>query len=713
MMDTLSSPVLGIRASYSEAAAAVLKPRPRRLCSSTVATTKTFRTAAIVSSGSNLPDDEYDGKASFISNANASISRSGSKSGRRASSATTASAAVVTTDTAASPKVQPSSHRETVQGEKLEHGSFGLDLDSGSREIPPPSRPAAGASSVSRGTSAPTVLPRTAKPLPISTATAFPGPSLAATVCNALDAFINTFIDGPPRPSVDPSRVLCGNFSPVAELPPTPCPVVKGSIPPCLAGGAYIRNGPNPQYLPQGPHHLFDGDGMLHSLLLPPGDGASPILCSRFVRTYKYGVEREAGEPVMPNAFASFHGLPGLARGAVVAARVATGQMNPLQGIGLANTSLAVVGDRLLAMGESDLPYAVQVDGRTGDITTLGRHDFGGELAIAMTAHPKKDPATGEVFAFRYGPVPPFLSYFRFDREGNKCGPEVPIYGVQQPSFLHDFAITRRYALFPDMQIVMKPLDLVLGGSPVGTDPSKVPRLGILPRYATSERDMRWVELPGFNPVHTINAWEEDPDGNVVVLVAPNVMSVEHALERTELVHACVEMVRIDLRDGTVTRTPLSAGNFDFGVINPAYVGRKNRYGYVGIGDPMPKISGVAKLDFEKAAAAAAGGTSSATTDCVVASRLFGPGCFGGEPFFVAKDANDEEADEDDGYLVSYVHDEINGESRFVVMDAKSPELETVAEVLLPRRVPYGFHGLFVSQREIHDTLKHGGRSTR
>lgn len=618
------------------------------------------------------------------------------------------------TDTAASSTIEPTSRRATVSDERLENGSFGPDIDSGGRNVPPPSRPVAGVARVITGTRFPT-LPPAAKPLPMSTSTAIPIPSLAATVCNALDAFINSFIDGPPRPSVDPSRVLCGNFAPVGELPPTPCPVVKGSIPPCLAGGAYIRNGPNPQYLPQGPHHLFDGDGMLHSLLLPAANGpddAVPILCSRFVRTYKYGVEREAGEPVMPNAFASFHGLPGIARGAVVAARVMTGQMNPLQGIGLANTSLAVVGDRLLALGESDLPYAVQVDDRTGDITTLGRHDFGGELAMAMTAHPKKDPVTGEVFAFRYGPVPPFLSYFRFDRQGRKSGPEVPIYGVLQPTFLHDFAITRHYALFPDMQIVMNPMDLFRGGSPVGTNPSKVPRLGILPRYATSERDMRWVEMPGFNPVHTINAWEEDPAGNVVVLVAPNLMTVEHALERTELVHACVEMVRIDLRDGTVTRTPLSAGNFDFGVINPAYVGRKNRYGYVGIGDPMPKISGVAKLDFEKAAAAAAGNTSSATTDCVVASRLFGLGCFGGEPFFVANNPQaHDEADEDDGYLVSYVHDEINGESRFVVMDAKSPELEIVAEVLLPRRVPYGFHGLFVSQREIHDALRHEGRS--
>jgi len=133
--------------------------------------------------------------------------------------------------------------------------------------------------------------------------------------CSALEEAINTFVDPPAlRPSVDPRNVLSTNFAPVDELPPTPCPVVRGAIPRCLAGGAYIRNGPNPQHLPRGPHHLFDGDGMLHSLLLPTAESPSsdPVLCSRYVQTYKYLVERDAGAPVVPNVFSGFHGVAGL-----------------------------------------------------------------------------------------------------------------------------------------------------------------------------------------------------------------------------------------------------------------------------------------------------------------------------------------------------------------------------------------------------------------
>ncbi|KAL0352032.1 UNVERIFIED_CONTAM: putative carotenoid cleavage dioxygenase 4, chloroplastic [Sesamum calycinum] len=74
------------------------------------------------------------------------------------------------------------------------------------------------------------------------------------------------------------------------------------------------------------------------------------------------------------------------------------------------------------------------------------------------------------------------------------------------------------------------------------------------------------------------------------------------------------------------------------------------------------------------------------------------PGCIGGEPFFVP---NNPATDEDDGFLVTYVHDERTQVSKFLVMDAKSPTLQIVAAVKLPQRVPTGFHGLFVSQSHL------------
>lgn len=502
-------------------------------------------------------------------------------------------------------------------------------------------------------------------------------------IFNLFDDFINNFVDPPVRSSVNPKQALSGNFAPVTELPPTECQVIKGSLPSAL-DGAYIRNGPNPQYLPRGPYHLFDGDGMLHSIRISQGRA---VLCSRFVKTYKYTVERDAGFPLLPNVFSGFNGLTASAtRGAISAARVASGLYNPANGIGNANTSLAFFGDRLYALAESDLPYAVRLTA-DGDVETVGRNDFNGELFMSMTAHPKIDPDTGETFAFRYGPVPPFLTYFRFDPTGAKQ-PDVPVFSLTSPSMLHDFAITKKYAVFTDIQIGMNPMEMIGGGSPVGLDASKVSRIGIIPKYAKDDSEMRWFEVPGFNIMHAVNAWDED---DAVVMVAPNILSAEHTLERMELVHALVEKVRIDLKTGIVSRQPISTRNLDFAVINPAYQGKKNRFVYAGVGDPMPKISGVVKLDV----------SGDEHKESIVASRMYGQGCFGGEPFFVAREPENPEAEEDDGYVVSYVHDEKTGESRFLVMDAKSSELETVAEVKLPRRVPYGFHGLFVRDSDL------------
>jgi carotenoid cleavage dioxygenase len=50
---------------------------------------------------------------------------------------------------------------------------------------------------------------------------------------------------------------------------------------------------------------------------------------------------------------------------------------------------------------------------------------------------------------------------------------------------------------------------------------------------------------------------------------------------------------------------------------------------------------------------------------------------------------------EDDGYLMTYVHDAQSDTSRFVIMDAATMDNTPVASVELPR-VPSGFHGSWI-----------------
>ncbi|KAL8498714.1 hypothetical protein ACS0TY_021881 [Phlomoides rotata] len=518
--------------------------------------------------------------------------------------------------------------------------------------------------------------------------------SLLANIFNALDDFICNFLDQPLRPSVDPERVLSDYNAPVEELPPTACDTVEGSLPPCL-DGAYIRNGPNPQFTPNGrPYHFLDGDGMLHMIKISKGKAT---FCSRYVITHKHTVEREIGYPFVPSIFASFNGpAASLSRAVLTAARVLSGQFDPLnRGFGAANTSLALFARHIYALCESDLPYAVKVT-RGGDITTLGRHDFeASEPFVRMTAHPKIDRRTGEAFAYGYRSTPPFVTLFRINSEGRKLK-GVPISSMGGATTLHDFAVTENYVVFPDMQLVVNPWSILRGKSPVEMDPGKVPRVGIIRKNAEDDKEMVWVDAPGFNPFHVINAWEEE-GGDKIVIVATNALALDRFLEEIGSSELTMEKVTIDVKERTVKRRPLSSVYLEFGVINPAYAANKSRYVYATIIDTNRTL-GVVKLDLSLMNEEKEEDTGQ---DCTVASRLHGPGCCISEPFFVARQPENPGAEEDDGYLVSYYYDGNAKLSKFLVMDARSPTLDIIVAVKLPQRVPDGFHGLFLSESDI------------
>ncbi|KAL6989624.1 9-cis-epoxycarotenoid dioxygenase [Sarracenia purpurea var. burkii] len=504
---------------------------------------------------------------------------------------------------------------------------------------------------------------------------------VVASLFTTLSTKIKVMINPTLHPSVDPKFVLKGNFAPVDEMPPTEFLVVEGELPHSL-DGVYIRNGPNPQHEPLGPHHLFEGDGMLHSVRLSRGHAT---FCSRYVKTYKYKLERDARVPMIPNFLSGFYGLVDVGHCVTAMVRALIGQISLTSGFGIANTSLSFFYNTIFAMAENDLPYAIRLT-QEGDIETIRRFDFGGKAPPNMTAHPKIDAQMGEIFSFQCFPVFPYLTFFCFDADGSKQS-KVPIFSLQSPSYIHDFAITNQYAVFPLTQLEMDPFNLMAcKGMPVRSQPTKVPQIGVIPRYATSDSEMKWFMVPGFNALHIINAWEDD-HGNIVI-IATNALNIENFFHNMNKVHFSLEKLRINMKTHGIERTILSEKSLELGSINPKYAGRKNRYVYMAVGEHVPKMTGLVKIDLE--------------FGCEVASRSHGRDCFGGEAFFVGRDAtNDLECDEDDGFLVSYLHNEIANESQFVVMDAKSPSLDVMAIVKLPGRVPYGFHGIFLKEREL------------
>ncbi|EOY13847.1 Nine-cis-epoxycarotenoid dioxygenase 4 [Theobroma cacao] len=353
---------------------------------------------------------------------------------------------------------------------------------------------------------------------------------------------------------------------------------------------------------------------MLHSLRLSNG---LATYCNRYIKTHKYMLERDAGFPIIPNMLSGFYGLLDIFRFLMVMKRIMIGHLDIMKGIGVANTSLAFVSGKLLALCESDLPYIVNLT-QQGDIETLGRWDFDKKLLSNMTAHPKVDMETKETFAFSWSFTFPHLTFFRIDEKGVKHN-EVPIFSMHKPSLIHDFALTKSFAIFHETQLIFS-LAKVLTGR-------------------------------GFNAAHIINPWENGTEE--IVFVASNVKTVKDFLFNRKL--------------GIVLGKE-----------------KKTRYAYLGVLDETPKTSGLVKIDLE--------------TGNEVGRRFYGLGCFGGEPFFVRRNSDEDvECEEDDGFVMTYVHNEHTDETIFLLMDAQSPEFTTIAAVKLPRRVPYGFHGLFLT----------------
>jgi carotenoid cleavage dioxygenase len=428
------------------------------------------------------------------------------------------------------------------------------------------------------------------------------------------------------------NRYLEGVYAPVTEEVTVTELDVTGTIPEHL-DGRYLRNGPNPRQADPATYHWFTGDGMVHGIRLR--GGRAEWYRNRYVRA-----EDGAGGP---------------------------------------NTNVIGHAGKTLAIVEAGgaPPYEL-----TDELETVGPCDFGGTLEQGYTAHPKRDPATGELHAVSY-----FwgwgndVAYTVVDTSGRvRKEVRVPFGGS---GMVHDFSLTERHAVLYDLPVLFDPDEAMAGTSfPYHWVDDYQARVGVLPREGDAG-DVRWFDVEPCYVFHPMNSYDVvGDDGEVTHIVLDVVrhpsMFRRHLLGPGEGTPT-LDRWTIDLGAGKVIEERLDDRGQEFPRVDERLVGRRHRFGWsvqLAGADEVDVSGEILKHDLER-------GTSE--------GRSFGRGAAAGEFVFVPHSAGSAE---DDGVVMGLVYDADRGASDLVLADAAT--LDDVALVHLPVRVPVGFHGNWV-----------------
>jgi len=268
----------------------------------------------------------------------------------------------------------------------------------------------------------------------------------------------------------------------------------EGTIPPDVVG-AFFRAVPDPQFPPFfWPDTALSDDGMVCRILFN-ADGTVDYDI-RYVQTPRWKAEHAAGKRLFGRYRNPWTNDP---------------SVFDVQGT-VSNTTPVWHAGKLI-MTKEDGP-GFRVDPHT--LETIGAYDFGGALrSQTMTAHVRIDPETQEMFVYGYeadGIASPTMAYWWTDRDGKLVKEQW--FEAPYCSLVHDFAITRNYAIFP-LQPTTCDLDRLKAKGPHWVHQQDLEyHVGIMPRYGDVS-EMRWFKGPkGASSFHMMNAFETS-DGKV------------------------------------------------------------------------------------------------------------------------------------------------------------------------------------------------------
>jgi carotenoid cleavage dioxygenase len=469
---------------------------------------------------------------------------------------------------------------------------------------------------------------------------------------------------------------LAGHFAPLQQEHTLTDLEVTGNLPDYL-DGRYVRNGPNPiGELDPLRHHWFLGDGMVHGIRIR--DAKAEWYRNRWVRG------------------------PRVAK--------ALGERSPVRHFGTVpigpNTNVIGHAGKTLALMES----GVATYELTDELETVGKCDFDGTVTGGYTAHPKRDPETGELHGVAHSPYRGNRVQYSVIGVDGRARRTVDIEVAGGP-MMDNLSLTERHVVFYDLPVTFDarraaavrmprglrlPARLLLSalagrvripdpiiarqpGSkiydhpfPYSWNPKHPARVGVMPRDG-SNADVRWFDVEPCFVFHPMNAYD---DGDTIVI---DVVRHPKMFDRNHLGPsegpATLDRWTVDLADGKVRESRFDDRGQEFPRVDERRIGKRHRYGYAPVGEVVFGNT-VLKHDFLRNS---------------TQSRCFGTEKEVGEFIF---HPSSPDAAEDDGALLGYVYDRSTDRSELAILDAHT--LQDIASIKLPHRVPAGCCGSWV-----------------
>jgi len=466
---------------------------------------------------------------------------------------------------------------------------------------------------------------------------------------------------------------LLGAYAPVFEEIVATDLTVIGEIPKDI-NGSYVRNGPNPKFEPKGHYHWFDGDAMLHAIQLENGKATYR---NRWIRTTNFKEEAAAGKSL-------WQGLMG---------RLAANMNRPWnRGVPLkdtANTAVAFHNGQLLA-GWYMCGDLYEIDPIT--LETKGIQNFDNTLTSKAMAHVKVDETANEMMFFDYELTGSYLAYGVINGTGKiKHFTKVPTPGPRIP---HDMGITENYSILMDLPLIYDLELMAKIGKAIPIFRRDMPsRFGIIPRYGDAN-EIRWFEAEPCYIYHTINCWEEGDEIIMDCCINPNPTPQKDLPKGTPVVeklnaylrlNAYLHRYHFNLKTGETKEYRLDDLGTEFPLMNSQYLGRKSKYAYnqrLELSKTL-RFDAIVKYDTEQQTAV---------------THEYGENKYGSESPFIPKP---NATDEDDGYVISFVTDAREDTSEVIILDAKNMDKAPLARIMLPQRVPLGFHACWVDESRL------------